>query len=102
VMIVHGMGIAVSHAARVGPGVILSQNVTLGMGRHPETCEIGGPTVEKNVFIGPGATLLGPITIGAGSKIMPGCVVTRSVPPDSLVAAATPTVKQRSRALRVS
>jgi serine O-acetyltransferase len=102
VMIVHGMGIAVSYAARVGPGVILSQNVTIGMGRHPETCETGAPVIERNVFIGPGATLLGPITVGAGSKIMPGCVVVRSVPPDSIVAAATPVVKPRSRERRAS
>jgi serine acetyltransferase len=102
VMIVHGMGIAITHAARVGPGVVLSQNVTLGLGRHPETCETGGPTLENNVFIAPGATLLGPITIGAGSKIMPGCVVVRSVPPDSIVVAATPVVKPRSRVLRAS
>ncbi len=102
VMIVHGMGIAVSHAARIGPGVVISQNVTIGLGRHPETCEPGGPTIEENVFIGPGATLLGPITVGAGSKIMPGCVVVRSVPPDSIVAAATPVVKPRSPALRTS
>jgi serine O-acetyltransferase len=102
VMIVHGMGIAVSHAARIGSGVVLSQNVTIGMGRHPETCETGGPVIEKNVFIGPGATLFGPITVGAGSKIMPGCVVVRSVPPDSIVAAATPVVKPRSRSLRAS
>lgn len=102
VMIVHGMGIAVTHAARVGPGVVLSQNVTIGLGRHPETGETGGPTIEENVVIGPGATLLGPITIGAGSKIMPGCVVVRSVPPDSIVAAATPVVKPRSHVLRAS
>lgn len=102
VMIVHGMGIAVTHAARIGPGVVLSQNVTIGLGRHPETYETGGPTIEENVFIGPGATIFGPITIGAGSKIMPGCVVIRSVPPDSIVAAATPVVKPRSRSLRAS
>lgn len=102
VMIVHGMGIAVSHAARVGRGVVLFQNVTLGMGRHPETRESGGPTIEENVIVGPGATLLGPITVGARSKIMPGCVVVRSVPPDSLVEAATPAVNPRSKALRSS
>lgn len=102
VVIVHGMGIAVSHTARVASGVLISQNVTLGRGRHPDTGEVGGPAVGENVFIGPGATLIGPITVGAGSKIMAGCVVVRSVPPDSLVAAATPTVKPRSRALRAS
>lgn len=100
VMIVHGMGMAVSYAARVGPGVVLSQNVTLGVGTHPETRESGGPTIEENVVIGPGATILGPITVGARSKVMPGCLVVRSVPPDSLVEAAIPAVKPRSAARR--
>lgn len=96
VAIVHGMGMAVSYAARVGPGVVLSQNVTLGMGLHPETRERGAPTIEEDVFIGPGAAVIGPVTIGARSKIMPGCLVLRSVPPDSLVEAATPVVRPRS------
>lgn len=102
VMIVHGMGIAVSYAARVGRGVLLFQNVTLGVGTHPETRESGGPTIEENVSIGPGATILGPVTIGARSKVMPGCLVLRSVPPDSLVEAVLPVVKPRSAALRAS
>ncbi len=102
VMIVHGMGIAVSYAARVGRGVLLFQNVTLGVGTHPETRESGGPTIEENVSIGPGATILGPVTIGARSKVMPGCLVLRSVPPDSLVEAVLPAVKPRRAVLRAS
>ncbi len=102
VMIVHGMGMAVSYAARVGPGVVLSHNVTLGVGTHPETRESGGPTIEEDVVLGPGATVLGPITIGARSKVMPGCLVVRSVPPDSLVEAVMPAVKPRTAARRAS
>jgi serine O-acetyltransferase len=95
VMIVHGMGLAVSHAARIGRGVLLNQNITIGMGIHPDTREVGAPTIEDNVHIGAGATLIGPITIGAGSKIMAGCVVVRSVPKSSIVEAPTPTVRPR-------
>jgi serine acetyltransferase len=98
VMIVHGMGLAVSPAARVGAGVILNQNVTLGMGTHPETRAIGAPTLERNVHVGAGATLIGPITIGEGSRIMPGCLVVRSVPANSIVEAPTPVVRPRVRA----
>lgn len=95
VMVVHGMGMAVSYAARVGRGVVLSHNVTLGLGTHPETRESGGPTIEDDVVLGPGVTILGPITVGARSKIMPGCLVVRSVPPDSLVEAPIPAVTPR-------
>ena len=95
VMIVHGMGMAVSYAARVGRRVVLSHNVTLGLGTHPDTREIGGPTIEDDVVIGPGVTVLGPVRVGARSKIMPGCLVVRSVPSDSLVEAFIPAVKPR-------
>lgn len=98
VVIVHGMGIAVSPAARVGSGVILSQNVTLGDGIDPETRRTGAPTVEEGVHIGPGATLVGPITIGARSKIMAGTVVRASVPADSLVESPAPRVIPRRSA----
>lgn len=98
VVLVHGMGIAMSHAARVRSGSIISQNVTIGDGIDPVTRRIGAPDVGKNVHIGAGATLIGPITIGAGSKIMPGVVLSRSVPPASLVEAPTPNVKPRGGA----
>ncbi len=95
VVLVHGMGIAMSHAARVRSGAILSQNVTIGDGVDPVTRELGAPDVGEDVHIGAGATLIGPITVGAGSKIMPGVVLARSVPPNSLVEAPTPNVKPR-------
>jgi serine acetyltransferase len=95
VMIVHGMGLCISHAARVGRGCILFQNVTLGMGIDPVTREIGAPTLEENVRVGPGATLSGPITVGAGSKIMAGAVLTTSVPRNSLVEMPPPSVRPR-------
>ena len=41
--------------------------------------------VGDNVFIGAGAKILGPITIGNGSKIGAGAVVVRPVPPGATV-----------------
>jgi serine O-acetyltransferase len=97
IMIVHGMGMAISRSARIDEDVVLFQHCTLGEGRHPETGEVGAPHVERGVVVGAGATLLGPITIGAGSKIMPGCVVVRSVPPNSIVEAPAAIVRARAR-----
>ena len=43
------------------------------------------PTVQDNVTIGSGAKLLGPITVGHGSKIGANSVVIHDVPPNSTV-----------------
>jgi len=101
-MLVHGMGLAISHAAKVSGGCILFQDVTLGMGTDPQTGRTGAPVLERDVHVGPGATLLGPITIGAASKIMAGAVVTRSVPPGSVVLAPEPIVRPREAGRRAA
>jgi serine O-acetyltransferase len=97
VSLVHGNGLVISHRAKVGPGSILFQNVTLGEGLDPETKESGAPTLGRDVHVGPGATLLGPIHVGDGTKIMAGAVLTQSVPPNSLVKPAESKVTQRGR-----
>lgn len=93
--IVHGVGLVISHAATVGEGCILFHNVTLGEGLDKKTKQRGAPTLEARVHVGPGATLLGPITVGAGSKIGAGAVLDHSVPPGSLVMPAASTVRAR-------
>jgi len=97
IVIVHGMGLAVSRAARVESGAILFQHVTLGMGIDPETRDAGAPTVRRDAHIGAGSTLVGPITVGERSKITANCFVRTSVPADSLVEAPPPTISVRGR-----
>jgi serine acetyltransferase len=96
VMVVHGMGMAISGHAKVEPGVTLFQNCTIGEGRHPDTHEVGAPTIEEDAVIGVGAVVLGPVTIGRRSKVMPGCVVVRSVPPESVVESSAARVRSRA------
>ena len=96
--IVHGVGLVISHAATIGPGCILFHNVTLGEGLDPTTKRRGAPTLEENVHIGPGSTLLGPITVGAGTKIMAGSVLDHSVPRNSIVMPAQARVAERQAA----
>jgi serine O-acetyltransferase len=93
--IIHGCGLVISHAATIGPGCILFQNVTLGESFDATTKRQGAPTLGRDVHVGPGATLLGPITIGDRTKIMAGAVVTQSVPPDSVVRPAATQVCSR-------
>jgi serine acetyltransferase/glycosyltransferase involved in cell wall biosynthesis len=95
VVVVHGMGLAISHAAHVSRGCILFQNVTLGMGIDPVTRQQGAPRLEQNVHVMPGATLIGPITVGRDSKVGPGAVVTESVPPRSVATSRAPEIRTR-------
>jgi serine O-acetyltransferase len=79
----HGMGVVIGETAEIGNDVTLYQGVTLG-----GTGFVTGkrhPTVQDNVTIGSGAKLLGPITVGHGSKIGANSVVIHDVPPNSTV-----------------
>jgi serine O-acetyltransferase len=79
----HGMGVVIGETAEIGRNVTLYQGVTLG-GTGFATGK-RHPTVEDNVTIGSGAKLLGPITVGHGSKIGANSVVIHDVPPNSTV-----------------
>jgi serine O-acetyltransferase len=79
----HGMGVVIGETAEIGRDVTLYQGVTLG-GTGFATGK-RHPTVQDNVTVGSGAKLLGPITIGHGSKIGANSVVIHDVPPKSTV-----------------
>ena len=79
----HGMGVVIGQTAEIGDDVTLYQGVTLG-GTGFATGK-RHPTVQDNVTIGSGAKLLGPITVGHGSKIGAGSVVIHDVPANSTV-----------------
>ena len=67
----------------LGPGVILTND------RYPlrqrDTYRPEGPILEDNVTLGGGAVVCPGIRIGAGSFIAAGAIVTKDVPPKSLV-----------------
>jgi serine O-acetyltransferase len=79
----HGAGVVIGETAEIGENVTLYQGVTLGGTgfargkRHP--------TVDDDVVVGSGAKLLGPIHVGANSKIGANSVVIHDVPPNSTV-----------------
>src|ERR1700736_1328394 len=79
----HGMGAVIGETADIGADVTLYQGVTLG-GTGFATGK-RHPTVQDNVTIGSGAKLLGPITVGHGSKIGANSVVIHDVPAHSTV-----------------
>jgi serine O-acetyltransferase len=91
----HGTGVVIGETASIGERVRLYQHVTLGAKRFPADASgmlIKGtprhPIVEDDVVIYAGATVLGRITIGAGSTIGGNVWLTQSVPPHSNVSQA--------------
>jgi acetyltransferase-like isoleucine patch superfamily enzyme len=67
----------------VGPGVTFLNDRTPG--RYDELPTPRGATIEDDVMIGGGCTIIAGVTIGARSFIAAGAVVTGDVPPGSLV-----------------
>jgi serine O-acetyltransferase len=82
----HPAGIVVANGARIGNDVVLLQQATLGCrSAYAGSVDDGDPTLEEGVYVGPGARILGRVTIGAWSIIGANAVVTESVPPFSIV-----------------
>jgi serine O-acetyltransferase len=79
----HGACVVIGETAEIGDDVTLYHGVTLGGTswspgkRHP--------TLEDRVVVGAGAKILGPITVGAGSRVGANSVVIDSTPPDVTV-----------------
>ena len=84
VFIDHGMGVVIGETAEIGNDVTIYHGVTLG-GVSPSEDSASQkdkkrhPTLEDKVIIGSGAQILGPITIGANSKVGSNSVVTKDV-----------------------
>lgn len=78
VFIDHGYGTVIGETAIIGDNCLLHQNVTLG--NRGAAIEKRHPTLDKNVMVGAGATVLGPITVGAHAQIGANAVVTSDVP----------------------
>ena len=80
----HGMGVVVGATAKIGDDVTLYQGVTLG-GTSLERGTKRHPTLEDGVIVGAGAKVLGPIVVGANSRIGSNAVVVKDVEPSTTV-----------------
>lgn len=88
----HPNGVVVHPEAVIGPNCLLFQQVTLGTGPKPGVPRLGG-----NVDVGPGAKILGGVTIGDHAVIGANAVVVSDVPAGA-VAVGVPAVARRPRA----
>ena len=76
----------------IGDDVMIGPNVSLITSGHPvepsrrRDCVVAKPIViGRNVWIGAGATIIGGVTIGENAVVAAAAVVTRDVPPNTLV-----------------
>lgn len=81
IYIIHGQ-VVLDGVTEVGSGSVIGPWTTMGL----KEGVIQGPTVGEHVFIGTGAKLIGPITVGSLAKVGANAVVTKDVPEGARVA----------------
>lgn len=79
----HFGGIVVSSRAVIGENCNISQGVTIGMMSRGK--RKGYPEIGDRVYIGPGAKVLGRVTVGNDAAIAANCVVIDDVPAGGVV-----------------
>ena len=81
----HGMGTVIGETSVIGDNVTLYHGVTLGgispaENSNDQRNTKRHPTIEDNVIIGCGASILGPINIGSCARVGANTVVLKDVP----------------------
>jgi serine O-acetyltransferase len=79
----HFGGIVVSAGTVIGKNCNIAHDVTLGQANRGKNK--GYPTIGDNVYIGPGAKVVGKVRIGDNVAIGANCVVTRDVPNNAVI-----------------
>jgi serine O-acetyltransferase len=79
----HFGGIVVNGESVIGKNCNISHGVTLGQANRGKSK--GCPTLGDNIYIGPGAKIVGAVKIGNNVAIGANCVVTKDIPDNSVV-----------------
>lgn len=95
-VLIHATGVVINGAVRGGSDVKLEHQVTIGAERRQS------PVIGNNVFIGAGAKVIGPVTLGDGAKVGANAVVVRDVGANTTVIGipARPVRRKLSRKAR--
>jgi serine O-acetyltransferase len=73
-VLIHATGVVINGQVRGGSNLSIEHQVTIGADRRQS------PVIGNDVFIGAGAKIIGPVTIGDGARIGANAVVVHDVP----------------------
>ncbi len=82
-ILVHADGVVINGAVRGGRNVMIEHQVTIGAERQK------APILGDNIFVGAGAKIIGPVSVGNGVKVGANAVVVKDVP-DGATAVGVP------------
>lgn len=77
----HPVGVIISGQTQIGDDCMIRQNVTIGrfgFGRMRSAGSV--PKLGNGVMVGPGAVIVGGVTVGDGARIGPNAVIMTDVP----------------------
>lgn len=75
--------IFINSAAKIGRNCSISQGVTIGLANRGKNK--GVATLGDDIYIGPGAKIVGAVKIGNNVAIGANCVVTKDIPDNTVV-----------------
>lgn len=78
-VLIHSQGVVINAAVRGGSRVFVEHQVTIGAEKGQS------PILRDDIFIGAGAKIVGPLTIGSGARIGANAVVLDDVPANCTV-----------------
>lgn len=91
-VLIHSQGVVINGAVRGGSHVYIEHQVTIG-------AEKGlSPVIGDRVFIGAGAKIVGPVTIGDGARVGANAVVVKDVPAGATVGGVPARILRESEA----
>lgn len=94
-VLIHAQGIVINGKVRGGANVHLEHQVTLG-DNGAGAC----PTIGNDVYVGAGAKVIGPVTVGDGSRVGANAVVVHDVEPGTTVVGVPAKPVRRRDSLR--
>lgn len=80
----HLTGLVISQHAKLGENINLSHQVTLGL--KPSGKQAGAPVLKNNIYIAPGAKIIGGISLNSGTAVGANAVVTKDTALSSVMA----------------